>query len=205
MAGWSVTPEESAIIQGLGKESDRAVAIIGACILEDRIEGALKAKLRNESAVESDLFSVNRPLGTFSAKNNLGYLLRCYGQRFYRELETINTIRNRFAHYYLMKGNEVRDFDSIPIRDLCRNLTLVENYVLTTSQFNEKHGKRTSITEVPAGTMWGDDTSPILGNYRQRFITTVGLFTSYLGVYPTHETFVQLIGDEPLPSLSRRP
>ena len=204
MASWTISAEESAIVEGLNEESDRAIAIIGACILEDRIEGALKAKLRANSNVEKEMFGVNRPLGTFSAKNHMAYLLRCYGQAMYAELGTINDIRNKFAHRYSIKGNEVRDFDSIPIRDLCRKLKLLDGYVLATPAFEEKYGKRQSITEVPGGTMWADNTDHILNNNRQRFITTVGLFTVHLGVYPTETTYVQMIGDEPLPLLSRR-
>src|SRR5438093_8254281 len=126
MAGWTISAEESAIVGGLHKESDRAVAIIGACLLEDRIEIAIKAKLRVDEALENEVFNVNRPLGTFSAKNDVAYLLRCYGRASHRELETINKIRNKFAHYYWIKGSEVRDLNSAPVKDLCRNLRLLE-------------------------------------------------------------------------------
>ena len=62
MTVWMVSEEESAIIDALDKESDRAVAIIGASILEDRIEDAIKAKLRSDLRVEDEMFSVNRPM-----------------------------------------------------------------------------------------------------------------------------------------------
>jgi hypothetical protein len=98
MAGWNLSQEEFAIVGNLQNESDRAAAIISACILEDRIEDAIKAKLRKDKKAENDLFGDSRPLGGFDAKNKLAFLLRCYGRRLFEELETINTIRNRFAH-----------------------------------------------------------------------------------------------------------
>jgi hypothetical protein len=201
MASFSVDSEEGKIVERLAKESDRAVAILGGCLLETRIETAIKAKLRTDDKLQSSTFGVNCPLGTFSAKNDMAFLLRCYGRLLHTELDVINNIRNKFAHYFVRKGHEIHDFKSPLIMELCKQLKLIENYVLTTEEFEKRHGKRQSVTEIPRGTMWGPDPQTMLADHRQRFISTVGLFTCYLGIYPRDQTYIQLIGDEPKPAL----
>jgi hypothetical protein len=199
LPSFTMSLREKTIIDRLNQESDRAVAIIGGCILEDRIEASLKARMIIDKKVGGELFGVARPPGSFSAKNDLAFLLRCYGPKLHRELATVNSIRNKFAHYFESKGNEVHDFKSQLIIDLCKNLTLVEGYVLSTTAFNEKYGARESASEVPAGTSWCDNPDTILKDYRERFITTIGIFTAYLGVYPKEDTYIQLVDDEPKP------
>lgn len=134
---WSVSADELEALREIRKSSDRAAAILSACILEDRIESAIEAKLIHNTKVKKPLFGVKGALSPFAAKNDLAFLLRCYGPRFHGELRLINEIRNKFAHHFVVKGNPISDFNSAGIADRCRQLTLLESYIMTTKEFKK--------------------------------------------------------------------
>lgn len=162
----------------------------------------IRAKFREHKAAYSALFGVARPLNSFSAKNNLAFLLRSYGSKLYRELEIINKIRNRFAHYLSDKGEEIRDFRSTAISNLCRELTLVESYVRPLEEADQYMSM--PIDQRPRGKLYTTSREIILADNRERFLTTTGLFSVYLGIYPNPDDYIQLDGDEPLQPLVPR-
>src|ERR1019366_9536601 len=98
-----------------------------ACVLlEDHLERKLQRDLRHSDLFET-LFGVGRPLNFFGAQNQLAYLMKIYGKPFYRELETIGSIRNKFAHLYSDKeGRFIKGFKSSVIAKLCGQLSLIE-------------------------------------------------------------------------------
>ena len=114
---WTITDEtHREIFDELEKQTDRGAAIIGASLLETRIEEALKIRLLTNKITE-DLFGASSALGTFSAKINLAYSLRIYGKKTHRELNLIRKIRNEFAHFV-----KPLNFDSPKIANQCREL-----------------------------------------------------------------------------------
>jgi hypothetical protein len=99
--------------------SDRAAAIVAAACVEDQLGGALQAGMERDESVLREVFRSSGPLGSFSAKISLGYLLGLYEKDMKKELDTIKEIRNLFAH-----RREAKGFDSQRTRDLASNLSI---------------------------------------------------------------------------------
>ena len=116
--------DETAIIQQLTEESDRAAVIIAATILEDRLVVALKAFFVDHPKIADNLFMPSGPLGSFSVKISLGFLMGIFDDDARRELKTIKDIRNLFAHKLT-----IRDFSSKKIKDLTNSLKIPDRYV----------------------------------------------------------------------------
>lgn len=217
MSTWKVDEKESKIISALGKEADRSVAIIGATLVEDRLTKKIKANLRDSDGKESEtalkeMFRSSGPLGDFATKIRLGFLLRLYGTTAYRDLVTLKNIRNLFAHRM-----EILSFQTNEIVTLCKNLMIVESYVLPMTAV----GTRPFQNPTPvggivdeddwnssmlqngsvSGTIFVDDVDAILSDYRVRYLTSCGLFMSHLS-FPGWRTPL-FIGDEPIPSLGK--
>src|ERR1039458_4966381 len=113
---------EHSAIKELSTLSDRAAAIVAAVLLENSIEEALKYFLLNHqrnasSSVHDDMFKNSGPLGSFSAKINLGYMLGLYTSGAWRDIDGIRDIRNDFAH-----DLTIQDFKSDSIRSRCNNI-----------------------------------------------------------------------------------
>ena len=89
---------EQEAIDELPTLSDRAVAIVGATLLESRIEFTIRSQLRQDIPVATQFFKPEMPLGTFGAKIKLGYLMRCYPNEWWQDMRRIGHIRNAFAH-----------------------------------------------------------------------------------------------------------
>ena len=65
-----------AMIKEVESGSDRAAAILAASCVEDQLAFAIKCKLcPDDKALIRDMFQVRGPLGSFSAKISMGYLL----------------------------------------------------------------------------------------------------------------------------------
>ena len=175
MPGWTLTSDsESRALAGLAKESDRAAGIIAATFVEDRLTRAIKQRLRQSDARKSltsillaDIFRPSGPLGTFSTKNKIGYLLGLYQARFYRELELVKDIRNDFAH-----SLDTATFDTPSIRDRCAHLKIIEQYVIKLDEFRK-------MPETP----WTTGTSnpqKYLSGPKNRYIYTCAQFSTLL-------------------------
>ncbi len=80
------------------KESDRGVILVGAAMLDVRLERAILARLRDDEKVACELFGPDRPLGSFGAKIKLAYLLGLLTDEERRELDLVRRVRNRAAH-----------------------------------------------------------------------------------------------------------
>jgi hypothetical protein len=109
-------PDHAPIIFEINDQSDRAAAIVAASFLEDRLAALLKVSMRDDPKVIRDMFGGHGPLGTFSAKIDLGFLINLYDERQHRVLHRIRTVRNKFAH-----GLELVTFGTRQIVDLCNN------------------------------------------------------------------------------------
>jgi hypothetical protein len=90
----------SAIFKEISTQSDRGVAITASAFLEYILQWLIEAawppisKHTRERLFEGS----NAPLGTFSAKIELGFAMDLYGSSARADLDRIRSIRNRFAH-----------------------------------------------------------------------------------------------------------
>jgi hypothetical protein len=105
--------------------SDRVAAIVGAAFVEDHVNEFVRWHLVQEPKLLDELFRVTGPLGNFSVKVDMGYLMRLYSKDAWKELDTITKIRNAFAHKM-----EVRDFKDDRMRAFANNLTLWERKII---------------------------------------------------------------------------
>ena len=109
MKGWTYITkygeadiEIATIVAEIDKGSDRSAGIVAAAFVEDQLTHLLKSRLRFEDeddTIMREMFRSRGPLGSFSAKIDMGYLMRLYSKTARRELETIKDIRNSFAHH----------------------------------------------------------------------------------------------------------
>ncbi len=140
--------------------SDRAGAIVGSTMIETRLEAAIKARVKLTSKIEKEMFGPMGPLGSFSAKIYLGFMLGLYGETACRELNTIRKIRNWFAHHL-----DDATFASDKISQLCMNLELVK-----------RHTSEVMPTTAPLP-FWVKATEAELADPRYRFNLSVSFYT----------------------------
>jgi len=107
--------------------SDRACAIVGAAMVEEALHRALELRLRPDgkrvdgSQINDarDFFSVGGPMGEFTPKIKMAYLLGMMDEAAFTSMKAMATVRNRFAHLL-----EVKSFDHPKITGHLDNLIL---------------------------------------------------------------------------------
>jgi DNA-binding MltR family transcriptional regulator len=85
----------------LVEESDRGCVLVGAAILEQRLEELFRVVFSGNGIgkkMQDTLFDTNGPLATFSSKVKLSYTLGFIAKEVYEDLDRIRRIRNDFAH-----------------------------------------------------------------------------------------------------------
>ena len=80
------------------KQSDRGTALIAAAWVDDALSECLRASFRQEKETADKLLEPDRPLGTFSSRIKLAYLLGIIISSLRSDLDLIKSIRNDFAH-----------------------------------------------------------------------------------------------------------
>lgn len=109
---------QQAIVDEIEKQTDRGAALVASSFLENRLEQAIKARLwpNPDPAILGKLFNgAAAPLGSFSAKIDLGHLLELYPHAVHWLLHRIRDIRNDFAH----EENPI-SFDTPTVSDRCK-------------------------------------------------------------------------------------
>ena len=96
-------------------ESDRACAVLGAALLDARLESLYNRRLR---CSKNELLSGSGPLGAFSARIRLAHALAWISDDVQYDLNIIRSIRNEFAHNF----DHELSFSNQSIADKCRNL-----------------------------------------------------------------------------------
>jgi hypothetical protein len=219
MSTWILEGEkDSELVSALLKETDRSAAIIAGTIVEDRLTKKLKENLRDDEAKDTqtslvEMFRSTGPLGAFASKIRLGFLMRLYGTTAYKDLMTVKDIRNRFAHRM-----DILSFETNEIVTLCRNLKIIENYVLPVSDTGSRPFTQPKVTNGIVekedwiaytlhnasimGTVYVEDRRAHLANYRERFLSTCGILMSHFSF--TGARVPIFIGDEQqTPSLEK--
>jgi hypothetical protein len=77
-------------------ESDRAAAVLGASLLDARLEDVFRTNLATNHDL---LLGRSGPLSTFSSRINLAFALRWIDADTSHDLDIIRDIRNDFAHH----------------------------------------------------------------------------------------------------------
>jgi len=101
----------------LGNESDRGCALAAAAYLDEQLEALFRGYLVDDKARVNNLMESNGPLGTFSGRIDLAYLLGLIPKKAANDLHLIRKIRNEFAH---ISGSLT--FDSPAIASRCKEL-----------------------------------------------------------------------------------
>lgn len=107
----------SSFLSEFQEETDRGAALVGAALIDDRLERLLKSHLLECKQSKEILNGGNSPLGSFSARTNMAYCLGLITELEYKEIETIRKVRNEFAHK--VHGLSFKDQK---VNDLCQNL-----------------------------------------------------------------------------------
>lgn len=123
--GWFVeTDEEIEATSEMEDASDRAAAIVIASLVETRLTNALQACMADEKRIVDGLFRPSGPLGSFSSKIDLSFLIGIISPDAYNDLVIMKNVRNIFAHQI-----KAVTFDSDRLKALCGNFRLIETMI----------------------------------------------------------------------------
>jgi len=107
----------SGFLAELQKESDRGAALVGAALLDTRLEHLLLSHMVPGKVANDLLLGGNAPLGTFSSRISACLALGLITSAERRDLNLIRGIRNEFAH-----REHGLTFDDERISGLCSSL-----------------------------------------------------------------------------------
>ena len=161
------TDDEVTAIREIKGATDRAAAIVAAAMVENRLEGAMKFRFELDDKLEGEMFRSSAPLGSFSAKIKLGFMLRLYSRDAYNDLVRLKDIRNDFAHNF-----SITDFNNQSIQDRCKNFVLVDDCVLQRGTAEPGPPKRGVAIYI-------QDRDNVLATPRGRYIHTAMVFMNY--------------------------
>jgi hypothetical protein len=100
----------------MASSNDRTCAIVGLAFLENMLVLAIMSRLRFlDSTEQNKLF--DGLLSSFSRRVEIARALDLFNDKIGSDLERLNRIRNRFAHYL-----EVSDFNHPEVASLCDDL-----------------------------------------------------------------------------------
>ena len=161
----------------LEHDSDRSAGIVGAVLVEESLTTLLQSRLSRDDDLIRELFRSSGPLGAFSVKINMGFLMGLYSVAARKELDTIKEIRNEFAHRI------ARSFDFDRIRDLANDLSISEKTEFHLS--NEAIGQMTMYigAKPPAGLPSAPILPPMQSdklNPRERYIRACQFYSGAL-------------------------
>lgn len=155
-----------AFSETLRKETDRACGVLGSALLEEKLQLLFKRRLRHS---HDELLGPMRPLGSFSARIRTAHALAWISDAAARDLDTVRSIRNKFAHSF----DHTLGFDNQSIADLCRNLKAAQAYIDGHDDPNSP--MRKNVSEAVIRTMRDAVSSP-----RWRYELTVNFVAQHL-------------------------
>ena len=172
----SLNEDTVAALLALEGDSDRSVGIVGAAILESRLRSLEIGLLERDEKVSHELFRPAGAIGFFESQIQLGRLLGLYSDAAFRDLMAVKRIRNTFAHQVA-----VRTFEDQPVRELVRDLRLVDAYT-TADQDRVRPVKGAPPGEPPW--IFRADRDRLIDTGRGRFLLTVMVLTVGLAAVP---------------------
>ncbi len=99
------------------RQSDRGSALIAVAWVDDALEECLRVYFQQDKTIANLILQPDGPLGSFSSRIKIAYLLGITTASLYADLEIMRRIRNDFAHV----RQEVR-FNDQSIKDRCKSL-----------------------------------------------------------------------------------
>lgn len=107
----------------MAKESDRACGVLGAALLDAKLESIFRTNLKLYEKELLDNFS--SPLSSFSARIVLARALNWINDDAYHDLNKIRSIRNEFAHSF----DHDLSFENQSIVDRCADLRIARSFI----------------------------------------------------------------------------
>lgn len=147
-------------------ESDRACAVLGAALLDVRLESLYSRRLR---CFGDELLSNSGPLGTFSARIRLARSLAWISDDVHNDLNLIRLIRNEFAH----NVDHALSFADQSIADRCRALRVAQVLIDANEHAASVPHRNLSAEVIRA-------MGSIFQPPRQRFEVTVEMLAQHL-------------------------
>lgn len=154
-------PALASAIEDMLSGSDRAVAILGAALVDSQLRACLLKKFDGKSYVEKALDG-REFLSTFSARITATRMLGLFSDRLADDLTIIRKIRNDFAHSPLAIG-----FSTQSIVARCKKLTVPD---LNVVPLGETADEGRSFIAVEPNELKRDDA-------RFRYLATCAFFT----------------------------
>ncbi len=112
--------DEDELLESARSGSDTEAAILGASLVEFRLEAAIKLRLaRMDDATWARLVGDGGPFATFNQKILMGYAFGYYGSATLTNLRALRVIRNLFAH-----PRQKLEFSSEPVRKELRKVVV---------------------------------------------------------------------------------
>lgn len=134
-------PDAGDLIKELLAESDRAAVILAASLLDDLTANAIALRMADSIVVDDMeyIFRADGPLGSFSARLEIGNLFGAIENGTYTQLTTLREMRNACAHSKHKIG-----FDD----DALRNVALRFFTGFIAPEFAQKHLKEAFGLEI---------------------------------------------------------
>lgn len=104
--------------RSLDEETDRGCALMAAAFLDSELNGLLRLLLVEDPRVADETLGQGKPIGTFSARIDLCYMLGLISPLSRKDFHLIRKIRNTFGHTHLPKT-----FSDQEIANRCKELT----------------------------------------------------------------------------------
>ncbi|WP_407471112.1 hypothetical protein [Xanthomonas campestris] len=149
-----------ALVEEMGGESDRAVAIVGAAWVEEALFDSISSFLQPHEKSHKRLFGGNSPLGNFSSKIDLARLLGIISDIILADLHRIREIRNEFAHNIAHKTDNTRlTFSTQHVADKCLALRCVAHEAYSDPRIAYTRACAILNADLDLFTMTGDRVS----------------------------------------------
>ncbi len=159
--------------------SDRSVAILAGSIVEAHVTTLLRYSVQADDELWASRTHPSAPLGSFSVKIDLLYMMRRITEEAHRDLTLVKDIRNRFAH-----DLDIPDFMIQKIKDKCMAMRLVDRYVVQSDAIH--YQSQTHINGQPSVFALGSSTAlEELKRPRDRYLWACKVFSMALGFYGT--------------------
>lgn len=156
--------------------SDRAVAILGAALVDAQLRASLLKKFDGKAYVETALGG-REFLASFSARITVTRMLGLFSDRLANDLNIIRKIRNDFAHEPIALS-----FATPTIADRCKNLTVPD---LNIVPLGEQPSDERSFIAVEPRELRRDDA-------RFRYVATCAFFTVIAAANARHATPIDI-------------
>jgi DNA-binding MltR family transcriptional regulator len=104
--------------KSLDAETDRGCGLMAAAFLDTELDRLLRSVLVEDDKVANELLDQSKPVGTFSSRIDLCYLLGLISPLSRRDFHLVRKIRNAFGHTHLPIG-----FGGKGTANRCRELT----------------------------------------------------------------------------------